>query len=360
MNRRKVVLIADDNEGVVALLKALCEEAGYLTIPARTGREAVAKVAQFLPDVVLLDALMPEMTGFDAARMLKADPATRHLPVIMLTALRSREDRLKGIAAGANDFLTKPIDGEELLMRLRNSLEIKAYHDLLAEQASILERQVAERTRELAEALRRVTEANRETILRLSIAAEYRDENTGAHIRRISEYARHIARAMGGDEGFADHIFYASAMHDIGKVHIPDAILLKPGPLDAAEWEVMQGHCLAGESILDGSPSPYLVMAKEIAAAHHEHWDGSGYPRRLAGNAIPLAARITTIVDQYDALRSERPYKRGLDHATAVRTITEGDGRTRPSHFDPAVLASFARCADELARIYDGLPEAGR
>jgi putative two-component system response regulator len=347
------VLIADDNEGVVALLKALCEEAGYLTISARNGREAVEKVARFLPDVVLLDAVMPEMTGFEATRRLKSDAATRHLPVIMLTALQSREDRLKGIAAGANDFLTKPIDGEELLMRLRNSLEIKEYHDFLADHASILERQVAERTRELEEALQRVAEANRETILRLSIAAEYRDESTGAHIRRISEYARVLSREMDAGDTYADLIFFASAMHDIGKVHIPDAILLKPGPLSAAEWTVMQGHCLAGERILAGSESPYLVMAKDIAAAHHERWDGTGYPRHLAGDAVPLAARITMIVDQYDALRSKRPYKRAMDHEAALRTIVDGDGRTSPAHFDPGVLAAFTRRADEFGRIHD-------
>jgi putative two-component system response regulator len=356
MSRGKTILIADDDEGVVALLTALCEGAGYRTIAARNGREAVEKVAQCQPDVILLDALMPEMTGFEAAKKLKTDPATRHLPVIMLTALRSREDRLKGIAAGANDFLPKPIDSEELLIRVRNNLEIKEYHDFLANHATILERQVAERTRELEEALGRVTEANRETILRLSIAAEYRDENTGAHIRRISEYTRAMAAALGQDGGFLDLIFYASAMHDIGKVHIPDSILLKAGPLTAEEWRVMQGHCLSGERILDGSGSPYLAMAKAIAAAHHERWDGTGYPRGLAGEAIPFAARITTIVDQYDALRSERPYKPPMSHGAAVRTIAEGDGRTSPGHFDPAVLAAFVRGADELARIYEASP----
>lgn len=206
MSSKKVILIVDDDEGVVALLQSLCDGAGYRAIPARNGREAVEKAVQFLPDVILLDAVMPEMTGFEAAKRLKGEVATRHIPVIMLTGLQSRDDRLKGIAAGANDFLTKPIDAEELLLRVRNSLVIKEYHDFLSHHNTILERRVAARTHELQEALGRVTAANRATILRLSIAAEYRDEDTGAHIRRISEYARVLAGDLGLDAGFVDVI----------------------------------------------------------------------------------------------------------------------------------------------------------
>jgi putative two-component system response regulator len=365
MNRKQVVLIADDNEGVVALLTTLCEGAGYLTLAARDGKDAAEKVARFLPDLVILDGVMPALSGFDVAKKLKADERTQHIPIIILTGLSSRHDRIKGIAAGANDFLTKPVDSEELLMRVRNNLKIKEFHDFLAQHNAVLEAQVAERTRELQEAFGRVTAAHRETLMRLAIIAEYKDENTGAHIRRIAHYSRELALFMSLGEQLAEEIFYASPMHDIGKVRVPDHILLKPGALTPEEWVVMKAHPLTAETILEGSASPYVKMARDIASAHHERWDGSGYPRGLAGEAIPLVARITSIVDQYDALRTERPYKAAMDHEGALRVITEGDGRTRPGHFDPAILAVFVKCAARLSEIRaehgDGiaLPGAG-
>lgn len=353
MNRKQVVLIADDNEGVVALLKTLCEGAGFLTITALNGRDAAEKAARFLPDLLILDGVMPEMGGFEVAKKLKADPNTQHIPIIILTGLKSREDRIKGIAAGANDFLTKPVDSEELLMRVRNNLKIKEFHDFLAQHNATLEAQVEERTRDLQEALGRITAAHRETISRLAVVAEYKDENTGAHIGRIAHSARVLAFSMGLDPSFVEEIFLASPMHDIGKVAVPDSILLKPGPLTPEEWEVMKEHPLTGEKILEGSESPYLKMARDIASAHHERWDGSGYPRGLRGEAIPLCARIVSIVDQYDALRTVRPYKAAMDHEAAVRVIAQGDGRTKPEHFDPAVLAAFLRSAARLQEVHE-------
>ena len=302
MNDAPRLLIADDDPSVLALLRTLAEDGGYDVLAATDGGEAVRLAVDELPDLVLLDALMPVMSGFEATRRLRGDERTKHLPVIILTALQGREDRLAGIAAGADDFLTKPVDGEELLIRVRNNLDRKAYHDLLARHNAILEQKVAERTRELREALERVTAANLDTVARLALVAEYRDEGTGAHIRRISRSVAVLAREPGLERESIATIEPAAAMHDIGKIQVPDRILLKNGPLDAEEWRVMQEHTLAGERLLEGSSSPYLVMARDIAGAHHERWDGSGYPRGLAGGRIPLPARITAIVDQYDAL----------------------------------------------------------
>jgi putative two-component system response regulator len=279
---------------------------------------------------------------------------------LILTGLRTREDRLKGIAAGASDFLNKPIDSEELLLRLRNHLKIREYTEFLKHHAEILEDQVAARTRQLQEAfenlqsaMARVTGTYRDTIFRLAAVAEYRDEDTGGHIRRISFFTRELAEALGANGEFPETIYYASVMHDIGKVSIPDSVLLKPGKLTPEEWELMKSHTVNGARVLQASDSPYLSMAEKIARSHHERWDGSGYPDGISGEQIPLAARITNLADQYDALRSARPYKPPFDHQQACEIILEGDGRTRPEHFDPAVLAAFAARKGRFQEIYD-------
>ncbi len=359
-DRKPIVLIADDDEGIRYLLATLCEGNGYEPIVTQNGRQAVAEALRRPPDVILLDALMPEMNGFEAISRLKADRRTSHIPVLILTGLTSREDRLKGIAMGANDFLTKPIDAEELLLRLRNNLKIKEFHDFLSNHAEILERQVAERTRELQQAFERLKAASeiisgsyKDAVYRLAAVAEYRDEDTGAHIRRISYFTRELAAGLGLDDKFRDMIFYAAVMHDIGKVGIPDSILLKPGQLTSEEWEVMKGHTTTGARILQGSDSPYLQMAAEIALSHHERWDGSGYPGGLKGESIPLAAQITNLADQYDALRTERPYKQAFDHEQACRILLRGDGRIRPEHFNPRLLAVFREMVERFRRIYD-------
>jgi len=340
------VLVVDDEERNIKLLETLLHAEGHATLAARNGRDALAIAAAENPDLILLDVMMPDLDGFETVALLKANPQTRPVPVIMVTALDDRESKLRALEAGAEEFLSKPIDRADLRVRVRNLLRLKEYGDFLADHNRILEIQVRERTAQLEDAYR-------DTVFTLVRAAEHKDEETGHHVRRISHYCRVMAEGMNLAADLHDAIYNASPMHDIGKIGIPDHVLLKPGGFTPAEWEIMKTHCALGASILSSGTSPYTRMGAEIALNHHERWDGSGYPNGLRGGAIPVAARIMQICDVYDALRSRRPYKPPIEHARVVEIITLGDGRTRPEHFDPAVLACFAAQADRFAFIYD-------
>ncbi len=344
MDEPRKILIVDDDEKARRLLVALLKEE-FQTYEAENGMEALNMAAEIQPDLILLDQMMPGMTGYEATQKLKADPVTKAIPIIVVSALDDKESRIRGLEAGAEEYLTKPVDRMDLKIRVRNLLRMKEFSDFLKNHNQILEAQVLARTRELQTSFI-------ESIFTLMRAAEYRDDETGAHVKRISHYTQILAEQMGMSTEFCDQIFYASPMHDIGKIGIPDHILLKPGELDPAEWEIMKSHAAMGAKILENNSSPYLKMGHEIALGHHERWDGGGYPKGIKGEAIPLAARIMQVADVYDALRSNRPYKPAITHKNSLDVISKGDGRTHPHHFDPVVLAAFIKRADDWAEVF--------
>jgi putative two-component system response regulator len=280
-------------------------------------------------------------------------------PVLLLVSMKERERLPVQVWEHVDDVATMPIGKDVLTARLGNLLQRRRLSEMQQRYAHSIEifneslqEQVETKTRQLNHSLS-------EAVLILTRAGESRDHETGEHINRISEYTKHLASALGMDEDFVNAIAHASPMHDIGKIGIPDHILLKAGPLSPEEWSIMKQHTIIGEQILTGGQSNYLVMGAEIARSHHERWDGSGYPDGLEGGDIPLPARVMSLCDVYDALRSRRPYKAGFDHATAIELITKGDGRTRPEHFDPAILGAFERIADDFADIFDGYKHNG-
>jgi putative two-component system response regulator len=342
---RAVVMVVDDDDNLRTLLQHMMQIEGYRVVTAPDGETAVKKANDEAPDIVLLDALMPGMDGFQTTEVLKGSERTSAIPIIMVTGLDDRDSKIRALKAGAQEFVTKPIDRSEVSLRVRNLLMLREYSNFLADQNRALGLMVEERSHQ-------VLASYRETIETLSRAAGYKDEVSGAHVRRIGHYTGELASALGMNAGFCEAIRYASQMHDVGKIAIPDAILLKAGPLTHDEWATMQTHTTLGAQMLSRGDSPYLQMGAEIALHHHERWDGGGYPAGLKGQRIPISARIMNICDQYDALRLERPHRRALSHETAVQVISEGDGRTLPSHFDPEILIAFQRCTEQFQHIF--------
>ncbi len=345
-DRKPVLMLVDDQPRNSRLLQAQLGAQHFAFMVAQSGEEALAQLRDHLPDLIILDYMMPGMNGQQVAVALKREPRTRNIPLIMLTALSDHASRMHALSAGVEEFINKPVDQAELCTRVRNLLRLKSYQDQLAGHNRQLADKVAERTRQL-------TEAYRDTIYTMVKAAEYKDEDTGSHVQRISFFCLEMAEHLGMDKTFCDQIFYASAMHDVGKIGIPDAVLLKRGTFDAAEWAMMKTHCALGAKILQKGSSPYVTMGAAIAMHHHERWDGSGYPGGLAGDAVPLSARIVMLCDQYDALRSRRAYKSAMTHEQASDVITLGDGRTAPRHFDPAVLSAFKQLQHRFNEIYN-------
>ncbi len=341
------ILIVDDQPANVLLLERMLHGAGYTALRSTMHSSDVCALhAEHRYDLILLDLNMPVMDGFQVMEGLQAIEADGYLPVLVITA--QPELKLRALRAGAKDFISKPFDMVEVLARVYNMLEVRLLHQALRNFNATLEQRVRERTADLHDGYV-------ETIFTMTRAAEHKDEDTGAHVRRISHYCRELARLLGLEAEFVDNIFIASPMHDIGKIGIPDHVLLKPGGFTPQEWQVMKTHAAMGAEILGDSKSPYLRLGAEIALDHHERWDGSGYPNGKQGEEISMAARIMNICDIYDALRSARTYKPALDHQQAMDIIVEGDGRTQPGHFDPEVWAAFTENHRLFEQIYTSL-----
>jgi putative two-component system response regulator len=340
---KQTVLVVDDTAENLTLINGLLKDA-YRTKVANNGERALKIAAESPPDLILLDIMMPGMDGYEVCRRLKADAKTKNVPVIFLTAKVEVEDEQKGFDVGAVDYITKPISPPIVLARVRTQLTLKSAADFLRDKNAFLQSEVEKRTREV-QVIQDVT------IMAMASLAETRDNETGNHIRRTQNYVRALAQKLQAsplfekhlDEAAIDMLYKSAPLHDIGKVGIPDAILLKPGKLTPEEFEVMKTHTTLGrdaifaaERLID-APSTFLRLAREIAHYHQEKWDGSGYPDGLAGESIPLSARLMAVADVYDALISRRVYKPPFPHDKAVAIIREG----RDKHFDPRLVDAF-------------------
>nr|WP_199405181.1 MULTISPECIES: two-component system response regulator [Corallincola] len=331
-NDKATILVVDDTPENIDVLAGLLRD-DYNVKAAKNG-EIALKIAHLSPppELILLDIMMPGIDGYEVCRRLKEDPVTKHIPVIFVTAKISPEDELRGLELGAVDYITKPISPPIVKARVKTQLA-------LFNQNRELDRKVKEQTATIAETRQKVIE-------RLGRAAEYKDNETGMHVVRMSHYSRILAVAVGMNEADADLLKAAAPMHDIGKIGIPDRVLQKPGKLDAEEWEVMQSHAVIGGEILGDDESELLKLAKLVALTHHEKWNGKGYPNGLAGEDIPLEGRIVAIADVFDALTSERPYKKGWSVEDAIALLEKEAGE----HFDPRLVKLFVA---ELPKVLE-------
>jgi putative two-component system response regulator len=341
------ILIVDDMAENVELLERIFVRAGFANLTSTTDpREAYPLFKEGNFDLVILDLRMPHLDGFEVMEQLSREIRDDYLPILVLSGELDRDTKNRALKAGAKDFIAKPFDRTEIMNRIENMLEVRALYNERKRQAQVLEETVHERTRELQSRNEELEQTRLEIVRRLGRAGEYRDNETGLHVIRMSKGCQRLAAAAGLGDEFTERILKASPMHDVGKIGIPDNILLKPGKLESREWEIMKTHSAIGADILGEHDSNLMRMARDIALTHHEKWDGSGYPNGLKGEAIPVAGRITAICDVFDALTSDRPYKDAWPVEKAVRFIEDNSG----SHFDPRLAQTFN---DILSDILD-------
>lgn len=345
-----VILVVDDDPSVLNATSMLLKSTGYTAVPCQDPRNAVIRLMEGGVDIVLTDIKMPNITGIDLLKNIHE--IYPEMPVILMTAYAELDIALDAIRKGAFDMIIKPYNTDYLIFTVEKAIRYKMAIQMEKNYKEMLEDTVKERTRELDEALSELKRSSLEVIKRLTIVSEFRDLHTGLHIGRVGMYSKRVAETLGMSEDFIETIGAASMMHDIGKIGIPDEILLKEGILDSGQFEIMKTHSTLGAKMLSDSSYPNLQMAASIALNHHEAWDGSGYPNGLKGEDIPIEGRITMVCDVYDSLRSKRPYKPALSHDEAVRIIIEGDGRTMPGNFCPNALSAFKENAKVFEEIF--------
>jgi putative two-component system response regulator len=326
-SNRPLILAVDDEASNLQLLRQILQD-HYRLLFAKDGARALELANKEKPDLVLLDVMMPGMSGYEVCAALKANPLTAPIPVIFVTALADTADELEGFEAGAVDYITKPVSPPVVRARVRTHLSLVRMEELKASRLAIVQR--------------------------LGLAAEYKDNETGLHVIRMSHFSQILGLAAGMSEQEADDLLHAAPMHDVGKIGIPDRILQKAGPLDPDEWKVMQSHATIGAEIIGEHGEGMLKLAHEIAMTHHEKYDGSGYPKGLAGDAIPLTGRIVAIADVFDALTSIRPYKRAWSEEEAVDYLVQQKGK----HFDPALVDLFVAQLPAIRTVRERWAEA--
>jgi len=337
---KQTILVVDDTPGNIDILSSVLRSK-YKVKAALNGERAL-KIArgEDKPELILLDIMMPDIDGYEVCRRLKADPATANIPVIFITAKNQEEDEKLGLELGAVDYIAKPISPPIVLARVQTHLALYDMHRELRHKVMVQTEQLIDTRLQI--------------IHRLGRAAEFKDNETGLHVIRMSHYSRLIAEAYGGNEEWSDLVFCASPMHDIGKIGIPDRVLLKPGKLDKDEWEIMMTHSAIGGEIIGTDDSPLLKLSATIAMTHHEKWDGSGYPNGAIGEDIALEGRIVAIADVFDALTSERPYKKAWSIEDAVKFIDDNSG----SHFDPKLVLLFHEVLPQILDIKEQYAES--
>ncbi len=346
IKKQVTIMIVDDQSSNLLFLEKMLSLDGYALVHSLSdSRKAVEMYKELRPDLLLLDLRMPYVDGFEIMKQLGEVEYEDYLPIIVLTAQVDRETRLRALEAGAKDFLSKPLDQAEVLNRIRNLLEIRLLHKQLRGQNEVLERKVQKRTKELHD-------TQLEVIQRLSLAAEYRDDDTGVHISRMSQYTSLLAQGVGMSPRECELILHATPMHDVGKIGIPDNILLKSGPLNAEEWEIMKTHTTIGARLMENGRSELIMLAEMIALTHHERWNGKGYPSGLEGEEIPLVGRLCSIADVFDALTSKRPYKEAWPVEASVQEIQRMSG----AHFEPRLVELFMDLLPEIVKIKDATP----
>jgi putative two-component system response regulator len=348
----KILLCDDELMNRKVAIKILNKE-GFSVVEAENGQEALDLLKTTKVDMILMDLMMPVMDGYEATKLIKEDENLSAIPLIVISALSDKSAIIKALELGADDYITKPFDITDFKLRVKNAIKIGSFQNMLQDKKALLEAEVNEKTKELQEALLEVRSSEKGIISILSKMAEYRDNETSMHTLRVGEMSAFMATKFGWNEERVELMRLAAPMHDIGKVGIADSILLKPGKLEDDEFEIMKGHASIGYTILSQKKTPLLKLAAEIANTHHEKYDGSGYPSGLSVDEIPLSGAIVAVTDVFDALLSERPYKKAFSMEKTLSIIKEGQG----SHFNPKVVDLFLDFLDEIIEIREKLKD---